>query len=146
MPSPTRDEFVRVVNEMGLGLPPSTALLAIYHRTGLAEYAIFAVTLAVQSRSGGRLAETIQSLAETVRQRVALAARTRALASEATLSAQILSGLPFAAAAGLSLIRPGYLDPLFYDPKGQRLFYFGIVTLVMGIVTMRRLVVGATRQ
>ena len=146
MPSPTRDEFVQVVNDMGLGIPANTTLLAIADRTGVTEYAIFAVTLAVQGRSGGRLAETIQSLAETVRQRVALAARTQALAAEAKLSAQILSALPFVAAIALSILHPGYLDTLLYDPRGQRLFYFGIVSLLFGIFTMRALVVGTTRQ
>ena len=75
MPSPTRDEFVRVNNEMALGVAAEDALLSMHQRTGVTEYAIFAVTIGVQARSGGRLAETIQNLAETVRERLAIAAR-----------------------------------------------------------------------
>jgi tight adherence protein B len=146
MPAPTADEFARVVADMSLGTAPSNAVLGLYHRSGLPEYAIFAVTLAVQNRSGGRLAETIQSLAETVRARVALAGRAKALAAEATLSAHILTALPFISGLALSIMSPGFLDPLFQDPAGRRLLYMGIVLMALGMVTMRRLVNSATRQ
>jgi tight adherence protein B len=146
MPPPTRDEFGRVVNEMALGLPPNEALMALHRRTRVAEYAIFAVTLAVQTRSGGRLSETVQNLAETVRQRLTIAARAEALAAEAKLSARVISAMPFVGGATMSFVQPGYLDPLFHDPRGKRLFVIGVTTLILGILTMRRLIQGVTRE
>jgi tight adherence protein B len=146
MPSPTRDEFQRVTNEMALGQPVDEALTAVYRRTRLTEYAIFAVTIGVQMRSGGRLVETIQNLADVIRQRLAVAARARALAAEARLSARIISVMPFIGGVLMSAIHPGYLDPLFHDPRGKRMFVVGIVTLILGIVTMRRLVNGVVRE
>ena len=116
MPAPTSGEFARVVAEMSVGVAPSDALFALHRRTLVSEYAIFAVTIGLQMKSGGRLAETIQTLAETVRQRLGMAARARALASEAKTSATILTALPFVGGALLSAIHPGYLDPLFHDP------------------------------
>lgn len=144
MPSPTKEEFAGVINEMSLGIAPEDALLAVHRRTGVSEYAIFAVTIGVQTRSGGRLAETIQNLAETVRQRQALAQRAQALAGEAKVSAIVLGSLPFLAGAGLSAMRPGYLDPLFFDPRGQHLLVIAVVGLVLGIWTMRRMIRKAT--
>jgi tight adherence protein B len=146
MPSPTRDEFVRVSNEVALGIPAEDALLSMHRRTGVTEYAIFAVTIGVQQRSGGRLAETIQNLADMVRERQAIAARARALAGEAKGSAIIMALLPVAAGIMLSLIQPGHLAPLFHDPRGIRMFVFGVTTLFLGIVTMRQLIRGATRD
>ena len=55
---------------------------------------MFAVTLAVQMKSGGSLAETLQTLGDTVRQRVALAARAKALAGEVIFSSRALSCAP----------------------------------------------------
>ncbi len=144
MPSPTRDEFVRVNNEMALGVAAEDALLSMHQRTGVTEYAIFAVTIGVQARSGGRLVETIQNLAETVRERLAIAARAHALAGEAKISAIIMGILPILSGALLSFVQPGHLDPLFNDPRGVRMFMIGVVTLFLGAVTMRQLIRGAT--
>jgi tight adherence protein B len=146
MPSPTREEFIRITNELSLGVSADQALLNMHRRTGVTEYAIFAVTIGVQARSGGRLAETIQSLSDTVRERLMIAARARALAGEAKVSAIIMAILPIVAGVMLSIVRPGHLDPLFHDPRGIRMFLFGVTTLVLGALTMRQLIRGATRD
>jgi tight adherence protein B len=75
MPQPTAGQFAIVCSELGLGRPPEEAVEDVYRRTQVAEYGIFAVTLAVQMKSGGSLTETLQTLGDTVRQRVALAYR-----------------------------------------------------------------------
>lgn len=146
MPVPTKSEFGRIVNEISLGVAPEDALLALHRRTRVAEYAIFAVTIGVQIKSGGRLAETIQTLAETVRQRLGMAARARALASEARTSAVILASLPFAGGALLTAIRPGYLDPLFHDPRGVHMLTIAAIGVTLGIWSMRQMIVRATRE
>jgi tight adherence protein B len=146
MPSPTREEFVRVNDEMALGVAAEDALLSLHQRTGVTEYAIFAVTIGVQARSGGRLVETIQNLAETVRERLAIAARARALAGEAKLSAMIMGALPILSAILMSIVQPGQLSPLFTDPRGIRMFMVGVITLFIGTVVMRFMIRGATRD
>ncbi len=146
MPAPTGVEFGRIVDQISLGLPPEDALLALYRRTRVSEYAIFAVTIGVQIKSGGRLAETIQTLAETVRQRLAMAARAHALASEARTSAIILASLPFVGGALLSVINPGYLTPLFHDPRGIRMLTYAAAGVVLGIWAMRQMIVRAIRE
>ena len=123
--------------------PADQALLNMHRRTGVTEYAIFAVTIGVQSRSGGRLAETIQNLADTVRERLAIAARARALAGEAKISAIIMAALPVLAGGLLSFVQPGHLTPLFTDPRGIRMFVVGVATLFLGVVTMRQIVQGS---
>lgn len=145
-PAPTKDEFVRVVNEIALGASADKALLNVFHRTQLTEYAIFAVTINVQSKSGGRLVESVQRLAETIRQRLGMMTRAKALAGEARVSAIILGSLPFVAGAALSAIRPGYLDPLFNDPRGTKMLGFASVTLLLGILLMRRMIRKATAE
>jgi tight adherence protein B len=146
MPEPTSSEFRRIVEEMALGVPVDETLRSLHHRTRVPEYAILAVTLAVQSRSGGRLVETVSTLAETIRQRMALVARARALAAEAKLSATVLGILPIFAGAMMSVIQPGFLRPLFFDPRGNKLLLIAIVTLALGILTMRQMIRGATSE
>jgi tight adherence protein B len=146
MASPTRDEFIRVDNEMALGTSPDEALLALHQRTGVTEYAIFAVTIGVQARSGGRLAETIHNLAETVRERLGIAGKARALAAEAKLSAIIMAILPVLAGMVQSVTQPKQFMMLFHDPRGLHMFAVGVVTLLLGAFTMQKLISGAIKD
>ena len=75
MQAPTRDQFSLMLDDMSLGRLPEEALRGVFDRTQVQEYAIFSVTLGVANKSGGRLAETLQTLGDTVRERVALAGR-----------------------------------------------------------------------
>ena len=54
--------------------------------------------------------------------------------------------LPVVSGLVLSLARPDYLSPLFNESRGQNMLVFGVVSLVLGIVTMRQLIRGATRD
>lgn len=146
MPSPTHEEFTRVVNEIALGTTPDAALLSMHHRTGVTEYAIFAVTIGVQSRSGGRLAETIQNLAEIVRERLVITARAKALAGEAKASGIIMGVLPIVSGGITAITQPDQIAILFNDPRGTRLLVIGIISLLLGALTMRQLIAGATKD
>jgi tight adherence protein B len=146
MQSPTREEFLQVSREMALGSTPDEALLSLHKRTKVTEYAILAVTIGVQARSGGRLAETIQNLAETIRDRLAITARAKALAGEAKVSAIIMCILPVLAGLLLSVVNPKHMGVLFHDPRGLHMFSIGVVMLLLGIVTMRQMIRGASKD
>ena len=143
LPAPTSEEFTRVVSEISIGQSMETALLNLYERSGLTEYAFFAVTLGLQSQTGGSLAETLENLADMVRKRVAMTRKTHALAAEANASAKILSGLPFVAGVGLALVRPGYLDAFLFDPLGQRLLAIAVGFLLTGTFVLKFLIAQA---
>ena len=94
----------------------------------------------MQSKSGGRLAETLQILGDAIRERIALAGRAKALAAEATLSARVLAALPIVSSIVMYVERPDAFQLMFHDPRGQKLFAVGITTLVLGIFTMRQMI------
>jgi tight adherence protein B len=146
MANPTGAEFARVVDEMTLGMSADDALLSMHRRTGVTEYAIFAVTIGVQARSGGRLAETITNLADTVRDRIAVAGKARALSAEARTASLVMTALPVFSAVLLQFTRPGYLQPLVDDPRGQTMLTVGVVALILGILSMRQMVRGAIKD
>jgi tight adherence protein B len=140
MPQPTAGQFATVCSELSLGRPPEEALEDVYRRTRVTEYGLFAVTLAVQMKSGGRLAETLQTLGDTVRQRVALAARAKALAGEVIFSSRVLSFAPFIIGGALYVINPRTVDLLFYDPTGRKLLAYAVVSVIIGALVMRWMV------
>jgi tight adherence protein B len=137
MPQPTSREFGIVCSELNLGRPPEEAVEGIYRRTLIPEYAMFAVTLAVQLKAGGSLAETLQTLAETVSQRVALAARAKALAGEVIFSSRALSLSPVIIGGLLYAINPQSIDLLFYDPTGNILLAYAVGSVIVGHFVIR---------
>jgi tight adherence protein B len=146
MLSPTKEEFQRVEAAMAQGETPEEALRALHLRTGVAEYGIFAVTIGVQARGGGRLAETIQNLADTVRERLSVIGRAKALASEARVSAIIMGSLPFISGALMTILRPDQMWLLLHDPRGHQMLAAGIITLCLGVAAMRQLIAGMERE
>jgi tight adherence protein B len=137
MPQPTAGQFAIVCSELSLGRPPEEALEDVYRRAQVAEYGMFAVTLAVQMKSGGRLSETLQTLADTVRQRVAMAARAKALAGEVIFSSRALSCAPLIVGGLLYWINPQTVDLLFSDPTGKMLLAYAIASVIIGTLVIR---------
>lgn len=138
--SPTRDEFNRVLGDMTIGRSVDVALMRVYERTGLTEFAFLAVTLGLQSQTGGSLAETLDNLADTVRKRVSLAKRAQALAGEAKVQAGLLIVLPFIAALAMSFSQPFYVSAFTENPTGQKLLVTGLGLMALGVVTIRWLI------
>ena len=137
MPEPTSGQFALVCNEVSFGTPPEEAMENVYRRTKVTEYGMFAVTLAVQLKSGGSLAETLQTLGHTVRQRVGLAARAKALAGEVIFSARALAASPFVVGGFLYLLSPQSIDKLFVDPTGRILLGYAGTSILTGVLTIR---------
>ena len=146
MPSPTREEFSRIVGDTAIGRPVDVALLKLHERTGLTEYAFLAVTLGLQSQTGGSLAETLDNLADMVRKRVALAKRAEALAGEAKMQAGLLVVLPFIAALAMSFVQPFYIAAFTQNPTGQKMAMFGLGMMLLGVLTIRWLIKQAGRD
>src|SRR5262245_45223621 len=137
MPQPTAGQFAIICSELSLGRPPEEALEDVYRRTRVAEYGMFAVTLAVQMKSGGRLSETLQTLGDTVRQRVALAARAKALAGEVIFSSRALSCAPLIVGGLLYWLNPRSVDLLFYHPIGRTLLAYALASVLIGTLVIR---------
>jgi tight adherence protein B len=140
MPQPTAGQFAIVCSELSLGRRPEEAVEAVYLRTRVAEYGIFAVTLAVQMKTGGSLAETLQTLGETVSQRVALAARAKALAGEVIFSSRALSCMPLIVGGILYAISPKSVELLFTDPTGNMLLAYAVTSVLIGSLVIHWMV------
>jgi tight adherence protein B len=137
---PSREEFVRVVNEVAIGQSLEAALWKLYDRVGLPEYAFFAVTIGLQAQTGGSLVETLTNLQDLVRKRVALSKRGKALAAEARMSAIILSALPFVMFVLMSFLMDGFLNFFLNTATGNHLLMIAAGLMSTGIFVMRQLI------
>jgi tight adherence protein B len=146
MPDPTRSEFQRLIGEMGIGTPLDKSLWGIAERTGLREYAFLSVVIGLQAQTGGSLAEALENIGDLVRRRVAMAAKANALASQARASAGILVALPIFSGTAVSVMRPGYLDMLFTDPRGINLLAMAVGMLLFGMFVIRTMIRRSTME
>jgi tight adherence protein B len=140
MPQPTAGQFTIICHDIGLGKAPEESLDAVAQRIGVAEYGMLGVTLAVQSKSGGRLSETLQTLGETVRQRVAMAGRAKAMAGEVIFSSRALSLAPLVVGGLLYWISPETVDLLFSDPTGRKMLAYAVGSVITGTLVLRWMV------
>ena len=138
-PAPLRDELARTRDMLSIGHDLAESLRKLAERVTVAEVRFFSVATQLQSETGGNLVETIENLADQLRQRRSMRKKIRALSAEARTSAIILSILPFAVAALLFVINPGYLRPLVADPRGLAMTGFGLLSLVSGMVVLHRM-------
>jgi tight adherence protein B len=113
---PLGSEFGIIVDETTYGMDFREALANFAHRTGSPDAHFFAVSIAIQSETGGNLAEILEGLASVMRGRHTLGKRVRSLASEGRASAMMLSVLPVGMVLFQLLINPRLYSSKFSDP------------------------------
>ena len=139
-PAPTAAEFGRLSDQVSIGVALEEGLRELAARSGLPEYRFFATALSLQAQTGGPLSETLDSLADVVRKRVALRSRAHALASEARTSTYILAALPVATGGLLAVINPAYIGVLVTESIGNQLLAAAVLMLAVGMGVMRLII------
>lgn len=137
---PMSDEFKRVITESQLGLPVEQALEHMAERVDSINFRWTVMAIKVQREVGGNLAEVLDILANTIRERDAVGRQIRALTAEGRLSAIILYVLPFAVATLLYAMNPTYLSVLFTSSTGILMIVFAAIMLVVGGVWLKKVV------
>ncbi|MDB5460976.1 MAG: secretion system protein [Caulobacteraceae bacterium] len=113
---PVGSEFGFVVDETTYGIEFPEAVANLAARSGSKDAAFLSVGIAIQSETGGNLAEIFEQLSTVIRSRATLAKRVRALSSEGRMSALMLSALPLFLVGLLSLTEPQFYVSKFNDP------------------------------
>ncbi|WP_176250889.1 type II secretion system F family protein [Sulfitobacter sp. HGT1] len=136
---PIQYEFSRCHDEitMGTTLPDSLARLEL--RIPTAEVSFFSVATSLQAETGGNLIETMEGLANQLRERRKLRKKARALSSEARASALILALLPFAVTLAIAVLNGAYLEPLYADPRGRMISLIALGSITLGVFIMARM-------
>jgi len=135
---PAAPEFRRVDAETRLGMPLEQSLQRMADRVESQDFQAAVTAISIQREVGGNLAEVLDIVAATIRERAALARHVSSLTAESRLSAYILIGLPFLILAVLFLVNPTYLMPLLTTSAGLVIAVIGGLLLVIGIVWITR--------
>ncbi len=137
---PAASEFSRVLSEVQLGRTVDDALQALADRVGSQDLDWAVTAIAIQRKVGGNLAEVLETVAGTIRERETIRRQVRVLSAEGRWSVVILILLPFIIVGYLLLVNPSYLSPLLTTPVGRIAMGGGALLMIVGFVWMRKIV------
>jgi tight adherence protein B len=142
LPPPISDEFRRVVQEMQLGLPMDKALDNLIKRIPSEDLDFVITAINVQREVGGPLAEILDTIAFTIRERQRIKGEIRVMVAQVVMSGRILSGVPFAVFILLWFINQQYMGQ-FFEPKnlvcGLSAIITGVVMIGIGYAIMMKI-------
>jgi tight adherence protein B len=130
--SPTAEEFARIVNETRVGRDLSDSLDEVAERMGSEDFTWVAQAIAIHREVGGNLAEVLDAVGHTIRERNAIRRQVKALSAEGKLSALVLGALPFAIIGFLSMTNPSYLHKFTESLMGYGMLAAVVVLMLVG--------------
>ena len=139
MPDPIATEFRITFEEQKLGLTTKVALDRLTQRVPIADLRLCVIVMHIQRETGGNLAEILERVAQTIRDRFRLMEDFRTMTTSARGSAWILCGLPFALVFVLTVLNPEYMKVLVDDPRGHYVIAVAIVLQIMGMLVIKKI-------
>lgn len=138
--TPVKEEFQVLVEGIAVGVDIDEGLQRMLRRMPTPELSFFSIVLAIQSKTGGNLAEALSNLSAVLRARKMMREKVNALSSEAKASAMIIGSLPPGVAVMVSVISPEYMMPMFTTSIGQLMLLGGVLWMAIGIFVMRTMI------
>ncbi len=143
-PPPTNKEFKRVVQEVGLGRTTAEALDGLLRRMPSEDLDLLITAVNIQHEVGGNLAQILDSIGHTIRERVRIKGEIKTLTAQGRLSGYVITGLPIAMGIYITLVNPDYMLPIFtfgMPPKAWCcLPVTSLFFIVIGYVVMMKIV------
>ncbi len=143
---PISTEFNRVIREVNLGLPFEQALANMVRRVRSDDLELMTTAITIQHQVGGNLAEILDSIAFTIRERIRIKGEIRTLTAQQRMSGYVVAGLPIFLVVILSVIAPQFLEPMFGPPEvigipvGVIILALGAIMMIIGFLAIRRIV------
>ncbi len=144
---PISTEFNRVVREVNLGLPFDQALTNLTRRVRSDDLELMTTAINIQHQVGGNLAEILDSIAFTIRERVRIKGEIRTLTAQGRMSGYVVGFLPIGLLAIISAIAPQFVGPMFEKPPeafglplGVCMLALGGIMMLIGFLFIRRIV------
>jgi tight adherence protein B len=144
---PISTEFSRVIREVNLGLPFEQAMENMVRRVRSDDLELMATAINIQHTVGGNLAEILDSIAYTIRERIRIQGEIRTLTAQQRLSGYVVGFLPIGLAGFLFVAAPHFMDPMFAKPPealglplGMVILFFGGFMMFIGFMLIRKIV------
>jgi tight adherence protein B len=137
---PTSEEFARIINQTRVGRELGPSFEESARRMNSDDFAWVTQAIAINREVGGNLAEVLDGVSHTIRERNQIRRQVKALAAEGKLSAIVLMLLPFGIAGFLMLSNPGYMAKFTQSLMGYTMIVVSVILLVVGGLWLRKVV------
>jgi tight adherence protein B len=139
MPEPIATEFRKTYEEQNLGLSLKLALENLTQRIPLLDLRLCVTAIMIQRETGGNLAEILEKVAQTIRERFRIMEDLKTLTTSSRMSAWILCGLPIFVACAVTFMNPDYMSILWKDPRGHNLIAVAMTLQITGMLVIRKI-------
>jgi tight adherence protein B len=134
-PAPMSAEFRRVVQEVGLGRSTEEALQSLLRRMPSEDLDLLITAVNIQMEVGGNLAQILDTIGHTIRERVRIKGEIQTLTAQGRISAWVITGLPIGLAVFISMVNPGYMAPIFtFGMPPEKWCCLPLASLVMIVI------------
>ncbi len=140
MEPPMSDEFKHVMRDISLGASVERALDDMDKRVCSPDFSLVVTAVLIQQQVGGDLAHILDTISDTIQDRIRMRREVRTLTAQGRMSGWVLAALPFVLGAFISVVNPGYIEPLFTERIGQMAIVFAIVLVLLGFLVIQRIV------
>jgi len=137
---PAGMEFSILQDEIAYGLDLEAAMRNLAARVGQQDLPLFVTSISIQSQTGGNLTEVLDNLGGTIRSRIKLGRKVRALSSEGRVSAIILGAVPFILFAAVNVISPSFYGAHWGHPWINIGLTSAVVWMLIGFAIMRKMI------
>jgi len=139
MPEPIATEFRKTYEEQNLGLSLKLALENLTQRIPLLDLHMCVTAVMIQRETGGNLAEILEKVAYTIRERFRIMGDLKTLTTSSRMSAWLLCGLPIFVALVITVMNPEYMSILWKDTRGHYLIAVAMFMQVTGMLIVRKI-------
>jgi tight adherence protein B len=139
MPDPIASEFRKTYEEQNLGLSLKLALENLTDRIPLLDLKMCVTAVLIQRETGGNLAEILEKVAYTIRERFRIMGDLKTLTTSSRLSAWLLCGLPIFVALAVTVLNPDYMGILWKDQRGHYMIAAAIFMQITGMLIVRKI-------
>ena len=139
MPEPIATEFSKTYEEQNLGLSLKLALENLTQRMPLLDLRMCVTAVLIQRETGGNLAEILEKVAYTIRERFRIMGDLKTLTTSSRMSAWLLCGLPIAVAIAVTVMNPEYMSVLWKDSRGHWLIAAALFMQVTGMLIVKKI-------
>ncbi len=139
MPEPIATEFRKTYEEQNLGLSLKLALENLTQRIPLLDLHMCVTAVMIQRETGGNLAEILEKVAYTIRERFRIMGDLKTLTTSSRMSAWLLCGLPIFVALAITVMNPEYMSILWKDQRGHYLIAIALFMQLTGMLIVRKI-------
>ncbi len=137
---PTSKEFARVLAEVQLGMPAEQAMDAMARRMNSTNFGFVVMAVNIQRTVGGSLADILDLVADTVRQRQQFTKKVKALTAQGRASAYVLVAMPFLMGLAIYLVNGEYMKILWESSMGKMMIAGSLVMMAIGSMIIKKIV------